>query len=495
MRRISIISLISVSLFTLFQGVAAPAVATYSPLSVENNKLCVHVFSPDELEPAAKLVNGRENSSWGYVVVPIQATDRDRKKWTQFMRTAAQRRVIPIIRVATFGEGPNWAEPENADLIDFANFLNDLPWPTQNRYVIIFNEVNHQEEYGGSLNPEHYADILGNAITIFKRRHADFFILPSAMDNASINSVTAMKSTTYLSRMFAHRPELPSLIDGWNSHAYPNPGFTSPPTARHDHSIRSFQADLTFMKNYTQRVLPVFITETGWDGQSLSAGTINTYYQTAFTSVWNHPQVVAVCPFVLQAFDGPFAKFSLYIKPGTPGPVHDFLTRFATPGQPPLSLPQPSPTAVSTSQLLPRISSIFNSGGLARFYKTIKILLSIFAPPEQTSSITIADKTYQLELAKSPTEKTRGLSHRSSLPKDHGMLFLFDTPGIYPFWMKDMLFDIDIIWIYEDKVIGVTTARVADGLKPLYPPSVVSKVLELNVGSGIVAGSPVSIRF
>lgn len=495
MRDISSLLLSFLLILPLLNALTTPAIAAYSPLTVPNNKLCVHVFSPDELDAAAKLVNGKKDSSWGYVVVPIQATDRDRKKWTLFMETARNSQVIPIIRVATFATGPNWAEPENADLIDFANFLNDLPWPTQNRYVIIFNEVNHQEEYGGSLNPEHYADILKNAINIFKNRSSDFFILPSAMDNASINSDTAMKYTTYLSRMFARQPDLPGLIDGWNSHSYPNPGFTSPPTALHDRSVRSFMHDLNFLKQYTNRTLPVFITETGWDNTRLTPEVISEYYNSAFTNAWSHSQVVTVCPFVLQAFDGPFTKFSLYDKPGIPGQVHDFLTRFATTGQPLLTLHQPEPKSVSTTDILPGINSLFSTDGLSRFYQSIKLLLSVFSPPQQTSSITIADKTYLLELAQTPTEKSRGLSFRPSLALDHGMLFLFDTPGYYPFWMKDMSFDIDIVWISEDKVIGVTTAKASDGLKPLYPPGPVSRVLEINPNSGIAVGTPVTIKF
>lgn len=47
------------------------------------------------------------------------------------------------------------------------------------------------------------------------------------------------------------------------------------------------------------------------------------------------------------------------------------------------------------------------------------------------------------------TSETRGLglSGFSSLPKDQGMLFIFPSPGYYPFWMKDMKFAIDIVWI------------------------------------------------
>ncbi len=125
----------------------SPASATYDPLSVTNNRVGVHILSPDEIDLAGKLVNNNIDASWGYVTVPIQSGDRDIAKWTRFMDRAYELKIIPLIRVATFANDKNWTKPGNKDLIDFANFLNQLPWPTKNRYVIIFNEVNRPDEY------------------------------------------------------------------------------------------------------------------------------------------------------------------------------------------------------------------------------------------------------------------------------------------------------------------------------------------------------------
>jgi uncharacterized membrane protein (UPF0127 family) len=43
-----------------------------------------------------------------------------------------------------------------------------------------------------------------------------------------------------------------------------------------------------------------------------------------------------------------------------------------------------------------------------------------------------------------------GLSGRSGLESNEGMIFIFEKVGKYGFWMKDMKFSIDIIWIGED---------------------------------------------
>ena len=60
-------------------------------------------------------------------------------------------------------------------------------------------------------------------------------------------------------------------------------------------------------------------------------------------------------------------------------------------------------------------------------------------------------------LADSPEEREQGLSGTLSLPKESGLLFLFDKPDFYGFWMKDMAYPLDIVWIDKDfKIIGIS---------------------------------------
>lgn len=67
-----------------------------------------------------------------------------------------------------------------------------------------------------------------------------------------------------------------------------------------------------------------------------------------------------------------------------------------------------------------------------------------------TPYIKIAGVTLKIELAETPEAKQQGLSGRNGLAENTGMLFLFEEPGAYGFWMKDMNFAIDIIWLGED---------------------------------------------
>jgi uncharacterized membrane protein (UPF0127 family) len=111
----------------------------------------------------------------------------------------------------------------------------------------------------------------------------------------------------------------------------------------------------------------------------------------------------------------------------------------------------------------------------------------------------------RVELAVTPEERARGLSHRASLPAGTGMLFVFESARQPSFWMKDTLIPLDLIWIDADKrVEGVTPdvqpePGVADGaLRRYSSEKPVLYVLELNAGAaarfGIVPGSQLAFE-
>ncbi len=99
----------------------------------------------------------------------------------------------------------------------------------------------------------------------------------------------------------------------------------------------------------------------------------------------------------------------------------------------------------------------------------------------------IHGKTIKLEIADSIEEKEKGLSQREALSEDTGMLFLFDKPGKYQFWMKDMQFPIDIIYINNEKVVTIYkdvqhTIDNVPNLNLYQPKQDANRVLELNGG-------------
>jgi uncharacterized membrane protein (UPF0127 family) len=134
-----------------------------------------------------------------------------------------------------------------------------------------------------------------------------------------------------------------------------------------------------------------------------------------------------------------------------------------------------------------------------------------------------------VELATTVIQQAKGLSGRTGLGENDGMLFLFNRPAIQSFWMKDMNFPIDIIWIGSTPSMDSTgspqassgqAALTADGQTgkvlgfeqnaptpkpgaqlwqlPIYSsPDGVDTVLEVPAGTvaknGITVGEPVVI--
>lgn len=299
--------------FILFLLSSTPSFAIYDPLLVNNNKFGVHILFPDEIQHAKNLVNS-SNGEWGYVIIPIQAFDKNIDKWQKFMDDARSTKIIPIIRLATNGDYFNttvWERPKTSEIIDFANFLDSVEWPTKNRYIVVYNEVNRADEWGGSANPSEYAEILSFAIETFKSKNPDFFIISAGLDNASSTRNGTYNPLEYLRLMELASPGIFERLDGFSSHSYPNPGFSQPPWRNNIEGISSFQYELDVIKNFTSKDLPVFITETGWVLTEVDDKTQAEYYKYAFENAWADPRIVAVTPFLLFAQGEPFTKFSL----------------------------------------------------------------------------------------------------------------------------------------------------------------------------------------
>jgi uncharacterized protein len=90
-----------------------------------------------------------------------------------------------------------------------------------------------------------------------------------------------------------------------------------------------------------------------------------------------------------------------------------------------------------------------------------------------------------LSIADTPAKQIQGLSNQQSLDKNAGMLFIFPDKQIRNFWMKDMNFPLDIIWIADDKIEKIDSDLPAEGDQPkkMYSSVLpIDRVLEVNAG-------------
>jgi len=105
---------------------------------------------------------------------------------------------------------------------------------------------------------------------------------------------------------------------------------------------------------------------------------------------------------------------------------------------------------------------------------------------KHTGKIRVGTQVLAVEYVSGSVRVSKGLSGRKELPKDRGMFFTFPTDGNYSFWMKGMLFPIDIIFIGSDyKIVDILyNAPVCEGgeCPSFSPPNKFRYVLEVNSG-------------
>lgn len=112
-------------------------------------------------------------------------------------------------------------------------------------------------------------------------------------------------------------------------------------------------------------------------------------------------------------------------------------------------------------------------------------LKNYFSP--QVKTIMVGNTKVEVEVVKTTAEREQGLSGRESLCQNCGMLFVYSQPGFHSIWMKEMKFDVDIIWISSNKIIGFTPKVPYPAPKATYfptyqPPQPANAVLEVPAG-------------
>ncbi len=123
---------------------------------------------------------------------------------------------------------------------------------------------------------------------------------------------------------------------------------------------------------------------------------------------------------------------------------------------------------------------------LVAFIILVVVLLKIdyFSPQPPTAEIN--GHVFSLYLAKTESEQEVGLAKFDRIANHQGMLFIFQKPDYYSFWMKNMKFPIDIIFINNDRVVdifqNVPVQKDTNNLPTYTTGEKADKVLEINAG-------------
>jgi uncharacterized protein len=103
-----------------------------------------------------------------------------------------------------------------------------------------------------------------------------------------------------------------------------------------------------------------------------------------------------------------------------------------------------------------------------------------------TARAKIAGSTINLEVTRTTAEQAQGLMFRPTLPEDRGMLFNFNPPQAISFWMKNVPVALDMVFIYQGKVVAIAANVPPCKANPcaVYPetPVVIDRVIELRAG-------------
>lgn len=286
-----------------------PPPHTRRSITIPTNKLGIHLLLDDgrnhwpvELWPEHLDAARQAVGEWGFVVQLIRQDDFDRVKWQLFMDLCAEYHLTPIIRLATtFDQVQGWWVAPSADVdggyetIAAATtaFLTSLQWPTREHLLIIGNEPNHGEEWGGRASPSEYARYLRDMAVALHAADSDARILNAPLDpftphtgSGTLNGLSYLDAESFMDGMVAAAPDIFSHLDAWASHPYPlgpfregpwvqqhqvdflnnasNPTQLTPPEGIYNRGINGYAWELFKLAAYGVEPLPVFITETGW---------------------------------------------------------------------------------------------------------------------------------------------------------------------------------------------------------------------------------------
>jgi hypothetical protein len=298
----------------------------------KNNKFGMYMLpNVGQVPEVAKLVNSN-GGDWGYVLIPVFITERSPAQLQPFFTTLKEHHLIPIVQLSAHKFNPG-----EFDWPGIAGFLGSLEWPTNTRFITIFNETNDEKYWDHRIAPEEYAVALNDAVTAFKTASGQFFMMNGAFNSSARSGSQYLSEDVYMQRMNNAVPGIFKRLDGWATHPYPQPEFSGdiynmPGHYQTRDQIRNYEWEMQLLRGYGVSGLPIFATETGWAHKEGNhpkkeykpATQTAKYLDDAFRNHWlPNPQIVAILPFIWKM---EIASNFEWVKPdGTYYPQYDVM--------------------------------------------------------------------------------------------------------------------------------------------------------------------------
>ena len=123
----------------------------------------------------------------------------------------------------------------------------------------------------------------------------------------------------------------------------------------------------------------------------------------------------------------------------------------------------------------------------------VMIGLGCYAHSRRVALVWVKGKLFKSEIAATPSARELGLSGRDSLCASCAMVFKFDRSGDYSFWMKDMKFDLDILWADGGRIVAIEkNASHERGTSVVLDPHVRADTV-VEVGAGLAGALGIKI--
>jgi uncharacterized membrane protein (UPF0127 family) len=131
-----------------------------------------------------------------------------------------------------------------------------------------------------------------------------------------------------------------------------------------------------------------------------------------------------------------------------------------------------------------RIFIIAFLGAIGIFYYVWQVTSIANFKKFETTRIAIGKVELNVFIADTFDKREQGLSGTKYLPPYSGMLFVFPQEGVYPFWMKNMNYSLDLLWINSNGEIVHVSEEVSPDTYPsqISSPFPIRSVLEVPAG-------------